>query len=51
VAAVAAADPRIILEDKGASLAVHYRLAPHMEQFLKAETRSLRAWASKTSKS
>jgi len=37
VAAVAAADPRIILEDKGASLAVHYRLAPHMEQFLKAE--------------
>jgi trehalose 6-phosphate phosphatase len=37
VAAVAASDPRIILEDKGSSLAVHYRLAPHMERILKAE--------------
>jgi trehalose 6-phosphate phosphatase len=34
---VAASDPRIILEDKGSSLAVHYRLAPHMEQTLKAK--------------
>jgi trehalose 6-phosphate phosphatase len=33
----AAADPRIILEDKGASLAVHYRLAPQMEQMLKTK--------------
>jgi len=37
VAAVAASDPRIILEDKGSSLAVHYRLAPHMERILKTE--------------
>jgi len=35
VAAAAAGDPRVILEDKGASLAVHYRLAPQMEQLLK----------------
>jgi trehalose 6-phosphate phosphatase len=37
VAAVAAADPRIILEDKSSSLAVHYRLAPQMEQTLKTK--------------
>jgi trehalose 6-phosphate phosphatase len=36
VAAEAAADPRIVLEDKGSSLAVHYRLVPAMEQTLKA---------------
>jgi trehalose 6-phosphate phosphatase len=36
VAAAAASDPRIILEDKGSSLALHYRLAPQMEQILKA---------------
>jgi trehalose 6-phosphate phosphatase len=35
IAAAAAPDPRIILEDKGSSLAVHYRLAPQMEQILK----------------
>jgi len=35
VATVAAADPRIILEDKGSSLAVHYRLAPELEPTLK----------------
>jgi trehalose 6-phosphate phosphatase len=35
VAAAAADDPRVILEDKGSSLAVHYRLAPQMEQLLK----------------
>lgn len=37
VAAIAAADPRIIVEDKGCSLAVHFRLAPHREQWLKTE--------------
>jgi trehalose 6-phosphate phosphatase len=37
VAAAAAADPRIILEDKATSLALHYRLAPQMEQTLKAK--------------
>ena len=35
--AVAASDPRIILEDKGSSLAVHYRLAPQIEQMLKTK--------------
>jgi trehalose 6-phosphate phosphatase len=34
VAAAAADDPRVILEDKGSSLAVHYRLVPQMEQLL-----------------
>jgi trehalose 6-phosphate phosphatase len=37
VADVAAADPRVILEDKGSSLAVHYRLAPQLEQTLKTK--------------
>ncbi len=37
VAALAAADPGVILEDKGSSLAVHYRLAQQMEHALKAE--------------
>src|ERR1700678_3261218 len=37
VAAVAATDPHVIMEDKGTSLAVHYRLAPQMEQTLKTE--------------
>jgi trehalose 6-phosphate phosphatase len=37
VVAAAACDPQIIVEDKGASLAVHYRLAPQMEQMLKTE--------------
>jgi trehalose 6-phosphate phosphatase len=37
VAAVAAADPRIILEDKGSSLAVHYRLAPQIGPTLTAK--------------
>ena len=35
VAAAAASDPRVILEDKGSSLAVHYRLAPQLERTLK----------------
>jgi trehalose 6-phosphate phosphatase len=37
VVATAAADPRVILEDKSTSLAVHYRLAPQMEQTLKTK--------------
>ena len=37
--AAAAVDPRIIVEDKGSSLAVHYRLAPHLEQPLKTKSR------------
>src|SRR5215813_7139115 len=37
IVAAAASDPRIILEDKGASLAVHYRLAPQIEQTLKTK--------------
>jgi trehalose 6-phosphate phosphatase len=37
VVAAAAADPRIIVEDKGSSLAVHYRLAPQLEQTLKTK--------------
>lgn len=37
VATAAAADPRIILEDKASSLAVHYRLAPQMERPLKTK--------------
>jgi trehalose 6-phosphate phosphatase len=36
-AAAATADPRVIVEDKTSSLAVHYRLAPHMEQPLKTK--------------
>jgi trehalose 6-phosphate phosphatase len=34
---VAAADPRLILEDKGSSLALHYRLAPQLEGMLKTK--------------
>jgi trehalose 6-phosphate phosphatase len=37
VMAAASADPRVIVEDKTSSLAVHYRLAPHMEQPLKTK--------------
>jgi len=37
ISAAAASDPRIILEDKGSSLAVHYRLALQMEQTLKTK--------------
>jgi trehalose 6-phosphate phosphatase len=41
VAAAAASDPRVIVEDKGSSLAVHYRLAPQLEQTLKAKTAAI----------
>jgi trehalose 6-phosphate phosphatase len=37
VIAEASVDPRVIVEDKTSSLAVHYRLAPHMEQPLKTK--------------
>jgi len=37
VEAVAAADPRVIIEAKATSLAVHYRLAPELEQMLKTK--------------
>jgi trehalose 6-phosphate phosphatase len=35
IVAAAAIDPRIIIEDKGSSLAVHYRLAPDQAQLIK----------------
>ena len=35
VAAAVTVDPRIIVEDKGSSLAVHYRLAPERGSFIK----------------
>ncbi len=37
IAAAAAIDPRVILEDKGTSLALHYRLAPEIEEPLKTK--------------
>ncbi len=37
VKTAAAADPRIIVEDKTTSLAVHYRLAPQLEDTLKTK--------------
>jgi trehalose 6-phosphate phosphatase len=37
VAASASTDPRVIVENKGSSLAVHYRLAPHLEETLKSK--------------
>jgi len=45
VAAVVAADPRLVLEDKGTSLAVHYRLAPQMEQILMTKIAAIVAQA------
>jgi trehalose 6-phosphate phosphatase len=40
-AAIKSADPRIIVEDKGASLAVHYRLAPHREELVKEQVAAI----------
>jgi trehalose 6-phosphate phosphatase len=37
IVSAVSSDPRVILEDKGSSLAVHYRLAPQMEQTLKTK--------------
>jgi len=41
VAAVAAEDPRVIVEDKVSSIAIHYRLAPHLEHSLKTKVAAL----------
>jgi trehalose 6-phosphate phosphatase len=43
VAAAARSDPRIIMEDKGSSLALHFRLAPQMERTLKTEIAAIMA--------
>jgi trehalose 6-phosphate phosphatase len=37
IVSAVSSDPRVILEDKGSSLAVHYRLVPQMEQTLRAK--------------
>jgi trehalose 6-phosphate phosphatase len=43
LAAVADIDPKILIEDKGYSLALHYRLAPHAEKTIYAEVARIRA--------
>jgi trehalose 6-phosphate phosphatase len=43
LAAVAEIDPKILVEDKGYSLALHYRLAPHAEKTIYAEVARIRA--------
>jgi trehalose 6-phosphate phosphatase len=43
LAAVADIDPKILVEDKGYSLALHYRLAPHAEKTIYAEVARIRA--------
>ena len=40
-AAIAAIDPGVIVEDKGASLAIHYRLAPQREGLVKQEVAAI----------
>jgi trehalose 6-phosphate phosphatase len=40
-AAIESLDPRIIVEDKGASLAVHYRQAPHREELVKEQVAAI----------
>jgi trehalose 6-phosphate phosphatase len=40
-ALIEAVDPRIIVEDKGASFAVHYRLAPHREALVKEQVAAI----------
>ena len=42
VAAAAMFDPRIFLEEKGSSLAVHYRLAPQLEETLKTRIAAIK---------
>jgi trehalose 6-phosphate phosphatase len=37
LAAIGQAEPGILVEDKGYSLALHYRLAPQKEQFIRSE--------------
>jgi trehalose 6-phosphate phosphatase len=41
ICAAAASDPRIIVEDKGTSLAVHYRLAPQLGPTLKTKVAAI----------
>src|ERR1700731_4886155 len=43
LAAIAKLSPGILLEDKGYSLALHYRLAPHAEKAIYAEVAWIRA--------
>jgi trehalose 6-phosphate phosphatase len=43
LAAVADIDPQILVEDKGYSLALHYRLAQHAEKIIYAEVARIRA--------
>jgi trehalose 6-phosphate phosphatase len=43
LAAIAKIAPGILIEDKGYSLALHYRLAPHAERAIYAEVARLRA--------
>jgi len=43
LAAVAEIDPKILVEDNGYSLALHYRLAPHAEKTIYAEVARIRA--------
>ena len=43
LAAIAEIDPKILVEDKGYSLALHYRLAPHAEKTIYAEVARIRA--------
>ena len=43
LAAIAALSPGILLEDKGYSLALHYRLAPHAEKAIYAAVSLIRA--------
>jgi trehalose 6-phosphate phosphatase len=43
LAAIADIDPKILVEDKGYSLALHYRLAPHAEKTIFAEVARIRA--------
>ena len=40
-ALIESVDPRIIVEDKGASLAVHYRMAPHREGLVKEQVAAI----------
>ncbi len=47
-AAFAAQDPRLHLEDKGLSIALHYRLAPHLEDAVSALSASILAEADRS---
>ena len=40
---IAAEDPRIIVEDKGSSLAIHYRMAPQRQDDLKSAVAAILA--------